>query len=225
MNSDLDELLRNGESLTLEFLKAIEKIAGKMAPGRAPSFSEAQVVKALEIIDTCGTVGRVRLSNELELGEGATRTFLRHAKNEGIIDSSRQGIRLSEYGTRLVSDLRSKISGGVEVPSSPLTVGRFNVAVLVRDAARKVRRGVEQRDAAVRMGALGATTLVLCGNKLTMPSSERDVFKGISSVHDMLVSKLNPNENDAIIVGSGESRKLAELGAKMGALELLRTED
>ncbi len=208
----------------MEFLKVIEKIVGKIAAGRAPSFNEAQVVKALEIIDACGTVGRVKLSNELGLGEGATRTFLRHAKNAGIIDSSRQGIALSEYGKRLFSDLRTKISKGIEVPSSPLTVGPFNIAVLVRDVAHKVRSGIEQRDAAIRAGALGATTLVLSHKKLTMPHSKEDVFKGIASTHDMLVSKLDPKENDVIIVGTGKNKKLAELGARMAALELLKTE-
>ena len=208
----------------MEFLKVIEKIVGKIAAGRAPSFNEAQVVKALEIIHACGTVGRVRLSNELGLGEGATRTFLRHAKNERIINSSRQGIALSEYGKRLFSDLRTKISEEIEVPSSPLTVGPCSFAVLVRDVAHKVKSGIEQRDAAVRAGAQGATTLVLSHKKLTMPHSKEDVFKGNASTHNMLVSKLNPKENDVIIVGTGKNKKLAELGARMAALELLRNE-
>ena len=60
----------------------IEKVASKIAPGRVPSFNEAQVVKALEIIDAYGTVGRIRLSKELGLGEGATRTLLKHLKKE-----------------------------------------------------------------------------------------------------------------------------------------------
>jgi predicted transcriptional regulator len=208
--------------LALDFLKVIERIAGKIAPGRSPSFNEAQVVKALEIIFSCGYVGRARLSKELGLGEGATRTFLRHARNEGIIECSRHGIRLSECGKKLFSGLRSRISEGIEVPTSPLTVGPFNIAVLVRDTAHRVKMGVEQRDAALRAGAVGATTLVFSRGRLAMPSSEEDVFKGISSTHKMLVSKLKPRGNDVVIVGSGENRKSAELGAKMAALELLK---
>ncbi len=202
----------------------IERVASKIAPGRAPSFSEAQVVKTLEIISVYGAVGRIRLSKELELGEGATRTLLRHLKKERLIDRSRRGIALSEYGKKLFSNLRSKISEGIEVPNSPLTVGPYNIAVLVRNAARGVTKGVKQRDTAIKAGALGATTLVFYRNKLTMPSNEEDVFKGIPAIHDMLVSKLGPKENDVIIVGSGESKKLAETGAKMAALELLKSE-
>jgi predicted transcriptional regulator len=202
----------------------IERVASKIAPGRAPSFNEAQVVKALEIISAYGTVGRIRLSRELGLGEGATRTLLKHLKKEGLTRGSRRGIAFSEYGKKLFSNLRSKISEGIEVPNSHLTVGPFNLAVLVRDTAHTVRRGVEQRDTAIKAGALGATTLIFSRNKLTMPSSEEDVFKGISSVHDMLVSKLSPKENDVIVIGSGENKASAEIGAKMAALKLLRFE-
>jgi predicted transcriptional regulator len=215
--------LCNGES-KLELLEVIERVASKIAPGRAPSFNEAQVVKALEIIGAYGTVGRIRLSKELGLGEGATRTLLKHLKKEGLIEGSRRGITFSEYGKKLFSNLRSKISEGIEVPNSALTVGPFNMAVLVRDTAHRVRRGVEQRDTAIKAGALGATTLIFSRNKLTMPSSEEDIFKGISSVHDILVPKLDPKENDVIIIGSGENKASAEIGAKMAALKLLRFE-
>ena len=217
-------MLSNGELSKLELLKVIERVASKIAPGRAPSFNEAQVVKALEIIGAYGTVGRIRLSKELELGEGATRTLLKHLKKEGLIEGSRRGTTFSERGKKLFSNLRSKISEEIEVPNSPLTVGQFNIAVLVRDTAHRVRRGVEQRDTAIKARALGATTLIFSRNKLTMPSSEKDVFKGISSIRDMLVSKLNPKENDVILVGSGENKTSAEIGAKMAALELLKSE-
>jgi len=201
----------------------IERVASKIAPGRTPSFNEAQIVKAIEIVGAYGTTGRIRLSKELELGEGTTRTLLKHLKKEGLIEVSRQGITFSNQGRKLLSDLRSKITEGEEVPNSLLTVGPFNVAVLVRKAAHGVRRGLEQRDAAIKAGALGATTLIFSRNKLTMPYSEEDVFKGISSIHDMLVSKLSPRENDVIIIGSGENKTSAEIGAKMAALELLKS--
>ena len=201
----------------------IERIASKIAPGRAPSFNEAHVIKTLEIINAHGTVGRIMLSKELELGEGTTRTLLKHLKKEGLIEGSRHGITFSDNGKKLFSDLRSKISEETDWPNSPLTVGSFNIAVLVRKAAHGVRRGLEQRDAAIKAGALGATTLIFSRNKLTMPSSEEDVFKGISSVHDMLVSELSPKENDVIIIGSGENKTSAEIGAKMAALELLKS--
>jgi predicted transcriptional regulator len=210
------------EDSALKLLEFIERVTRKIAPGPAPSFNEAHVVKALELIGKYGTVGRIRLSKELGLGEGTTRTLLKHLKNEGITQSSRSGISFSEEGKKLFSDLRSKLSGGVEVPRSPLTVGSFNIAVLVRDAAQAVGSGMEQRDIAIKSGASGATTLVFSGNKLSMPTCEQNVSESMPILHKELVTKLNPNQNDVIIVGSGENRELAEIGAKMAAIKLLK---
>jgi predicted transcriptional regulator len=209
--------------LKLELLEVIERVASKIAPGRAPSFNEAQVVKALEIIGVYGTVGRIRLSKELELGEGATRTLLKHLKKEGLIEGSRRGVKFSNQGNKLFSNLRSKISEGTDIPNSPITVGPFNIAVLVRDTAHRVKRGVEQRDTAIKAGAIGATTLIFSHNKLTMPSNEEEAFKDLSPIDNILASKLNPKENDVIIVGSGENKRIAEIGAKMAALKLLKS--
>ena len=206
----------------MQLLEVIERVTRKIAPGPAPSFNEAHVVKALEIIGNYRVVGRIRLSKELGLGEGTTRTLLKHLKNEGIIQSSRSGIFLSEEGKRLFSNLQSKLSEGVEVPKSPLTVGEFNIAVLVKDSAKAVKSGMEQRDIAIKSGASGATTLVFSSNKLFLPTGEENLSESMPLLHNKLVSELNPKENDVIIVGSGENRKLAEIGAKMAALKLLR---
>jgi len=202
----------------------MERVTRKIAPGREPSFTEAHVVKALEIIGV-GEVGRIRLSKELGLGEGVTRTLVKHLKNEGIIKVSKYGIIFSEQGKKMFSDLKSKISEGIGVPPSPLTVGPFNIAVLVRGMAHRIKWGLEQRDTAIKAGALGATTIIFSRNRLTMPSSEEEVFKGIPSIRDMLVSRLGPKENDVIIIGSGENKTSAEIGAKMAALELLKPEN
>jgi predicted transcriptional regulator len=206
----------------LNLLKEIERITRKLAPGPAPAFNEAHVIKALEIISDFGSVGRIRLSKELGLGEGTTRTLLRHLRKEGIIRSSRRGISFSEEGKGLFSNLRGKLSKGVEVPSSSLTVGPYNVAILVRDSAQAVKSGMEQRDVAIKSGASGATTLIFTRNKLSMPTREQDISVGVPSLHNQLVTKLKPKENDVIIVGSGENREIAEVGAKMAAIKLLK---
>ncbi len=212
------------QSAELEFLEIIEKVAGKIAPGPTPSFNEAHVVKALEIIVDHGNVGRISLSKELKLGMGTTRTILKHLKKEGLIESSRFGFVFSEQGKKLFADLRSKISEGVEVPNSSLTVGPYVIAVLVRSAAHKVGRAAEQRNTAIRAGARGATTLIFSHKKLIMPSKKNHSLKDISPIHDILVSKLNPKENDVIIIGSGENRANAEIGAIMASLKLLKSE-
>lgn len=207
----------------MESLKVIEKVAEKLAPGRSPTFTEVHIVKALETISAEEAVGRIKLSKTLGLGEGATRTLVKHLRNEGIIEISKSGIILSASGRELFSVLKSKIGEETEVPESSLTVGSFNVAVLIRDAADVVTYGLEQRDAAIKAGATGATTLVFSHNGLAMPGISEDVFQNLRLVHDMLISNLKPKENDVIIIGSADDRLAAEFGAKAAALELLKS--
>jgi len=210
------------ETSAVKIFDIVEKVTRKIAPGPAPSFNEAHVVKALELIDSYRTVGRIKLSKELGLGEGTTRTLLKHLKNEGIITSSRSGIVFSQQGQKLFSDLRSKLSQSIDVPSSPITVGAFNIGVLVKDLASSVGSGMEQRDTAIKIGATGATTLIFSSNKLSLPMGEQNLSENMPALHDDLVSKFKPEENDVIIVGSAENKKTAEIGAKMAALKLLK---
>ena len=209
--------------MKVEALRVIEKVASKIAPGRAPSFIEVHVIKALETISAGECVGRIKLSEMLGLGGGATRTLVRHLRNEGMIEVSRSGIVLSKFGEEVFSDLRSRISEEIEIPRSFLTMGSFDVAVLIRNAAGSVKYGVEQRDAAIKVGALGATTLVFSRNKLTIPGVSEDVLQKIQPIQDALISKLKPRENDVIIIGSADEKRAAEFGAKTAALELLKS--
>jgi len=115
------------------------------------------------------------------------------------------------------------ISEEIEIPRSSLTIGSFNVAVLIRNATGSVKHGVEQRDAAIKVGALGATTLVFSCNKLTMPGINEGISQDIQPIHNALISKLKPKENDVIIIGTADEKRAAEIGAKTVALELLKS--
>ena len=204
-------------------LEVLEKVAEKLAPGRVPTFSGVHIVMALETIDSGKAVGRMKLSKTLGLGEGVTRTLVKHLGKEGLVNVSRSGIVLSESGGKLLSDLRSKIRGETEIPKSSLTIESFNVAILVRHAADAVTCGLEQRDTAIKAGASGATTLVFSHNKLVMPGIGKDIFHNIKSIHDVLISALKPEEDDVIIIGSADDRFTAEFGARAAALKLLKS--
>jgi predicted transcriptional regulator len=201
----------------------LERAAAKLAPGRAPYFIEAHLVKALMTIDDEGTVGRVKLSKTLGLGEGTIRTLIRHLENEKLIKISKAGIALTSLGKKLTIDLKSRISKGIEVPRSSLTVGPFSVAILVKNAADAVRSGVEQRDAAIKIGALGATTLIYRHGRLSMPIVDEDIFRHAPTVREALISKFKPQENDVIIIGSADDKSTAGLGAIAATLETLKT--
>jgi len=203
-------------------LGTLERVAAKLAPGRAPYFIEAHLVKALVTIDSEGPVGRVKLSKTLGLGEGTVRTLIKHLENEGLIKTSKAGIILTNSGKKIASNIKSKISRQIEVPRNPLTVGPFNIAVLIKNVSKAIKGGVEQRDAAIKVGALGATTLIYSRGKLNMPLVDEDIFRDAPAFHEALISRFKPQENDVIIIGSANDKLTAELGALAATLETLK---
>jgi len=210
-------------ALALKLLEIIEKITQKIAPGPSPSFNEAHIVKVLETISKEKNIGRIKLSKELGLGEGATRTLLKRLKKEGLTQSSRSGISFTEKGNKMFTELQTQLSKSISVPKSELTVGTCNIAVLVRNSADTIGSGMEQRDTAIMCGATGATTLIFSKNKLTLPYGEENISETMPELHDKLVTQLGPKENDVIIVGCGKNKNLAEIGAKMAAIKLLKS--
>jgi len=207
----------------LNILQVIENAAIKIAPGKAPYFIEAHIVKALMIISR-KPIGRVSLAKALGLGEGSIRTLIKHLENAGLIETSREGIFLTGSGQDLVFTVKSRISEIIEIPKSALTVGAFNIALLVRDAANAVKAGLEQRDAAIKVGAQGATTLTFSHGRLFMPSTNEDVFRKLPRLRDTIVSKLKPKEDDIVVIGSAKDELTAELGAIAAALETLKAQ-
>ena len=182
------------------------------------------MIKALELASE-RPIGRSKLSRELNLGEGAARTLIERLRHLGLITVDRMGCILSRRGKRLWNTLHSALPRRTVLERSGLTLAPFNVAVLVKGCGTKVKQGMEQRDAALMVGAKGATTIVLKDGKLAVPPDERSVAEDFPEVHRKLVDSLRPEENDAIVVGSADSLTLAEYGALAAAWTLINFGD
>jgi predicted transcriptional regulator len=195
--------------------ETLSALSGKTAPGRTPEFTSAHVLIALRIIRE-KSPGRKQLSANLCLGEGTVRNMLRRLTEEGLVSSTRRGVSLTAEGEGLVEELAQSIRGR-PVPRSHLTVGEYNHAVLVKGGASKVRLGVEQRDNALISGASGATTLIVEDEDFKVPALPDAVEESL--VESIL--KLEPEDGDAVIIGTADHVFFAELGAYAAGLELL----
>lgn len=198
--------------------EVLERVASRISAGRAPTYTAVHVLKALEILDSPGGVGRQELARLMGLGEGVVRTLVRHLRSEGLLQVSREGMRLSDMGLKVLMEIRSLMSS-MELPETEITVGPYNHAVLVKGAVGLIRRGIEQRDMAIKVGANGATTLIYRGGGLQMPGLEMEVP---AEIQRRLLEGLDLEEGDVIIIGAGDTPLTAEIGAKAAALDLLR---
>lgn len=201
------------------YVTVLEKVARRYAPSRTLSFDVVHVFAALQMMWNTGRASRNALCSALCLGEATVKALVKHLKMQGLVETSNCGMKMTDKGKGLCAGLLSAIPAEMSLPKCSVALSRFNYSVRVRDFGFAVKLGIEQRDAAIKMGAIGATTLLFKDNKFIMPASSNDSLKKEQPVRKMLVEKLNPREGDVIIIGSADSnQKIAELAVKNAAL-------
>jgi hypothetical protein len=203
------------------YVKVLTQISSKYAPSRMLSFELMHVFKVFQLLDKNEHVSRTLLCQELALGEGSIRTLVKHLKMQSLVKSTNAGTRLTEKGKVLSSELLKSIPSESIMPKCSIALGKFNYVVLLKNYSFAIRSGIEQRDAAIKMGALGATTLLYKDHKFVMPGAynSKDSLKKESDIANLLINKLKPEDNDVIIIGSdNKNLRIAEFGAKNAAL-------
>ncbi|MGC2426749.1 MAG: DUF4443 domain-containing protein [Nitrososphaeraceae archaeon] len=201
------------------YIKALGIIASRYAPSRVLSFDVVHVFKALQLIENKGHVSRALLCKELSLGEGVIKTLVKHLKMQGLIESTKSGTRMTQKGRTISLQLFSSIPVETSIPKCSVALGEFNYVVLLKQFGFAIKSGIEQRDAAIKMGALGATTLLFKDDKFVIPSTKYDSLRKELHIAGLLIEKLNPENGDVIIIGSAtEDERTAELAAKNAAL-------
>src|SRR5712691_11815028 len=200
------------------YVKALAKIASRYAPSRILSFDSVHVFIVLQLIEKKGHVSRNLLCEELSLGEGSVKTLVKHLKTHGIIECNKAGTTTSK-GKRISEQLLSAIPEEMSLSKCSVALGKFNYAVLLKQYGFALKSGIEQRDAAIRIGAIGATSLLYKHNRFVMPGSSDDPLTKEPNTARLLLAKLKPEEGDAIVIGSDmEDERRAELAAKAAAL-------
>jgi predicted transcriptional regulator len=201
------------------YVKALARIASRYVPSRILSFNSVHVFKVLQLIENKGHVSRNLLCKELSLGEGSVKTLVKHLKAQGIIESTKAGTTITPKGKRISEQFFSAIPTEMSLSKCSVALGKFNYAVLLKQYGFALKSGIEQRDAAIRMGAIGATSLLFMHNSFVMPGTDYDPLTKEPDTTRLLLEKLKPEDGDAIVIGSDmEDERRAELAAKNAAL-------
>ena len=190
--------------------------------GPSPSFTRAHFLLAFLTVGATGFVGRQALAKETGLGEGAARTVIKKLRDSGYIGVNASGAYLTKKGKRLHALLRSRLLPPVQLEGSRLTVGDAQAAVRLRRSGGRLGNGIAQRDSAILVGAMGATTYSIRGLKFTIPGGSSDCEKDYpSGVWKLLRKGLEPRDGDVVIVCGADGVLSAKLGALSAALTLL----
>jgi len=202
-------------------LEALRDVLSSDYKGPRAVFSEVHVLKAILAIGSAGAVGRGRLGSLVGLGQGEVRTLIKRMKEKDLIVIAPDGCKLSRKGEREFQRLREKVPWSSSVAAKSLGIGDACSAVLVRGAGKNVRRGIEQRDAAVRVGANGAFTAIFAKGRFTLPGEGADCEKDGPRELWSAARSAGPREGDVLIVVGADSEEAAELGALASALTVL----
>jgi len=180
-----------------------------------PKFNDYHIWKAFQCLDETNPVGRKRLSQLLRIGEGSTRTILSMMQDQNMITIGKSGILLTETGAEFKKTVQMDVA---DVSISDLTIGDRDCAVRVPKMARNVKYGCEERDAAIKSGATGATTLIYSNGKLIFPGSDYPVDPDVESKIRSVFSLKN---DDVVIIGTGPTEESAEVGAVIAGLTIM----
>lgn len=206
----------------MKAISVLEKVSRRYAPSRMLSFDAVHVLITLQTIKKNSKTSRAELGKILDLGEGSIKTLVKHLKMNDLIQTSNAGMKMSESGEKLLEQISSIVTDGIQIPKCPIVVGRYNYAVLARGMASTIGSGIEQRDEAIRAGASGATTLLYKDEKFLMPGNESKQVQSITEIKGAIIKNLMPEDGDVIIIGSAQKHNISEMAAKKAALSLIR---
>ncbi len=214
------------------YVKALTQIASRYAPSRMLSFELVHIFKVFQLLSRNEHISRALLREELSLGEGSVRKLIKNLKMQNLIRSTNHGTTLTEKGKIISGVLVNSIPAEIKMPKCSIALGKFNYVVLLKQASFAINSGIEQRDAAIKVGAFGATTLIYMNYEFVMPGTSSSFPDGDSlqkvepDIAKFLIFHLQPEDGDVIIIGSDNQELLnAEFGAKNAALFTIMNHD
>jgi predicted transcriptional regulator len=205
----------------MELKDIILRLALPIQAGPLPSFTEPHILLAILTLGK-EELGRKGLAKNLGLGEGVVRTLIDRLKKEGLIQIDRKGCKLSKKGKEVFTKITKIIPNMVEINAGKLSSGKEDFALVVNNASKYLKLGIEERDAAVRLGAKGATTIIFKKGRFSIPGGSKDCARDYpDEIWDRLKVCFSLSDGDVIIISSGDDKFKAMYGALAAAWNVI----
>ena len=204
-------------------IQKLHNIVTRKGSSKILTFSSPHVFKALQFLSKQKYVSRISFCNELHIGEGAVRTMISHLKQDGLVDSIRAGTYLTSKGEKFAKKFSDVITSQCTIESCNIARARYNHVILLKNRAKLINTGMDQRDFAILYGAKSATTLLFQNEHFVFPNENKDALIDDSKTKKILLEKLIPEEEDIIIIASSDDSFVSEISAINSALLTLAT--
>ncbi len=179
-------------------------------------FNDANVYWALHVLSSGRRIGRKKLAEEIGVGEGSMRRIIDTLKDWEFIIIKQTGITITKGGQAFLDRLPMKV---VNVRVEGSVLGAYQQAILVLGCADKVVNGMEQRDAGIKVGADGCTTIVIRDGKLMVPP-DWNIDEEDPEMAYMIRKESGITQSDALIIGGADTKAAAIEAAVSAALQL-----
>jgi predicted transcriptional regulator len=200
--------------------KFMQELSGKKAPGPSTTFTIFHLFYALELLSK-EPLGRNKLAEKLNVGDGAVRTIISRLKDAGLIETSKTGCGLTEKGKAVWHQFEEVFPKQIDLSPSELNPSDCNHAFLIRNCGEKVGTGINQRDAAIIAGARKALVMVYRKGHLCIESISDSLEKQFPNAAAQIMEQMKPQENDAIVVATAETPLKAKRGAFAASWSLI----
>jgi len=199
----------------LKFIKYIIRLSAESLKNLTVKIDR---LRAIFVLNTYSTLGRKRLSSMLNVGEGYIRNIISSLKSDGLVREDRLGNSLTGRGKKAAELLSQYL-----VPYFDFEAAGFlnSKAVLVKGASRYIKKGLEERDAAIRMGATGTLIITYSGGALWFPELA-NLSEENPELAESIKQRIAPRENDVIIISWSSSAKDSERGVLNAAIEIMK---
>ena len=190
------------------------KISDEPQFGPMFRFNDANVYWSLHLLSDGRRMGRKRLADEVGVGEGSMRRIIDTLKEWDFINIKQTGITITKAGISFLEQLPLR---PVNIFVEGSVAGACQQGVLVLGGADKVVNGMEQRDAGIKVGADGCTTIVIRDGVLMIPP-DWNMDEKTPELAYKIRKEIGMTQSDALIIGGGETQALATEAAITAAL-------
>lgn len=177
-------------------------------------FNDANVYWSLHLLSDGRRMGRKRLADEVGVGEGSMRRIIDTLKEWDFINIKQTGITITKAGLSFLEQIPIR---PVDIFVEGSVAGACQQGVLVIGGADKVVNGMEQRDAGIKVGADGCTTIVIRDGVLMIPP-DWNMDEKTPELAYKIRKEIGLTQSDALIIGGGENQTVATEAALTAAL-------
>jgi len=175
-------------------------------------FSEIHIIRTLIEIKK-NPIGRKILSKRIGISEGSMRSMLDYLKEKNFIMPTKNGHILTSNGNEMIDKFLKFCSFPFKI-SLPDMTDKKCVSIILKNASKKIKNGITERDIAVKEGCDGAFIFVYENNEFKFPNVNISVhdFPASYEVLNDLARKNEIKEGDVLVVCFADDYITAEKG-------------